>query len=228
MSFSKEIAFRIMKKEFDRFPNLELAETIELGQIGFYDSRKALFDWRTNLSSLGITISPKKNIDLPPIIDEVYTSEDSVKYEFSLEEGNLGKVFFSFSKKNSIVTQANEMRAQGYEISKLENLLLEYRKNGGKWDEDWIVVTQTFNSPSFSLLISSGKNSHVEISTQVPIAKNVFNIADPKLDLAITKSHKLAFSSLAKQNVTPFFRVHKFSSTNSKSKTHLFPYGRQE
>ena len=54
MPYRRAQAFREMKKQFDRIPNVELAERIRLGKIGFFDSRRAKFNWRTSLKTLKI------------------------------------------------------------------------------------------------------------------------------------------------------------------------------
>jgi hypothetical protein len=227
MPYSRELAFRKMRSEFDRFPNIELVEKIELGQIGFFNSRRAVFNWRTSLKTLGINFTPKSMGDLPPIINEVYTSDDAVDYEFSLDANNFGKATFKFDKSYSLATQSIDLTSKGYEIDKLQNDILRAIQGGTKWEQDWVLVTQVFTSPSFSLLIASGRTSEADITTQVPISATGFNIADPSLNLTLTRSKRMAYRSLGRQDVTPFFRVHKFKGDWSNLRSlRLEPYGR--
>jgi len=220
-------ALRKLRKEFDRFPNLDLAAQIELGRIGYFDSRKLVFDWRTQLSSISIKTKPIAIKEKPSYIDEIYTSDDAVDYEFTFDEKKLGKALFSFSKSYSLAIQAIDMTTEWYEIEELENDILNGIAAGKvKWDEDWIVVTQVFRAPSFSMLVASGKKSEVEISTSIPVQKTAFNIADPKLGLLVTRSKRMAYHIVARQNVTPFFRIHQFKGSWKETRLQLKPYGR--
>ncbi len=217
-------AFREMKKQFDRIPNVELTERIELGRIGFFDSRHIRFDWVTSLESLNINAEPIKKSDFPPVVNILYTTEGAVSYEFGLDAKNIGFANFKFSKAYSLAAQANDMTSRGYEIKKLEKDILDYIKAEKEWERKWVVVTQVFTSPSFSLLIASSKKSEAKICTKIPVEGPGFNIADPKLDLVITSAKWMAYRELAQQNITPFFRLHKLKGDWDNLK--LKPYGR--
>ena len=227
MPYRRELAFRKLKREFDRFPNMDFVEPMNLGQIGIYNGRRANFNWRTNLSRFDISISPQRFNDLPPIIDEIYTSDDAVNYEFKVDDQKLGVASFSFSKSYSLASQAIDLITEGYEIRELEQLLLDkIRSREIEWEREWSIVTQVFKAASFSLLIASGKDGVAEIKTQKELASQFFNIADPNLDLVLTKSKKLAYRIIGKQNIIPFFRIHKFKGDWTKLNLKLEPYGR--
>jgi hypothetical protein len=228
MPYSRELAFRKMRNEFGRFPNIELVEQVELGQIGIFNSRRTVFDWRTSLKSLGIDPIFQPRSDLPPIMNEVYTSDDAVDYEFGINGNNFGKATFKFDKSYSLATQSTDMTSYGFEIDQLQDSILDAIKKNKikKWEKNWVVVTQVFTSASFSLLISSGWKSEAEISTQVPVTTMGFNIADPSLELTCTRSKRMAYRSLGRQNVTPFFRLHKLKGDWDSLDLRLEPYGR--
>lgn len=228
MPYRRELAFRKMRNELDRFPNIELVEQIQLGQIGIFNSRRAVFDWRTSLGSLGINDGPQQQSDLPPITNEVYTSDDAVDYEFEINESNFGKATFKFDKSYSLATQSTDMFSYGYEIDQLQSSILGAIREGGTevWERNWVVVTQVLTSASFSLLIASGWKSEAEISTRVPVTTMGFNIADPSLELTCTRSKRMAYRSLGRQNVTPFFRLHKLKGDWNSLNLRLEPYGR--
>lgn len=223
---SKKQVFKELRKEFDRFPNLELAQSIELGKIGFYDNRKTRFQWRTNLERLGINTQPKTFTSPIPCIDEIYTTFDAVECNFSLGVNSLGNAEFEFSKNYSIATQANDMSVFGYEIQELESDILQaINTNNLDWDKKWVVVTQIFNAPCFSLLVSGSRGSKASLSTSVPIKTAGFNIADSNLGIVTNGSRKMAYQSVAKTNVTPFFRIYKLKN-QWQDNWELRPYGR--
>lgn len=225
MPFKNVQAFREMKNQFDRIPNIDLTQHIKLGKIGFFDSHRAEFDWRTSLGTLKIKTAPTPKSDFPPVVDILYTTAGAVSCEFGIEEEKIGSVNFKFSRAYSLAAQADGMTSQGFEIDELENDILNHIKAGKKWERKWVVVTQVFKSPSFSLLIGSGKKSEVKICTKVPVETSGFNIADPKLRLVIAKAKWMAYSTLAKQNVTPFFKLHKLKGDWKNKKLNLEPYG---
>lgn len=228
MSYSRAVAFQRMHDEFDRFPNIELVEQVKLGQIGFFNSRRKSFNWRTSLENLGIHPILEPTSNRAPIVDEIYTGDDAVDYQFSLNENNLGKANFKFRRRYSLATQAFDMTSHSFEIDPLQKSIIDAIREGEikKWERDWVIVTQIFTSSSFSLLIAGGWNSEAEISTQVPISTIGFNIADPSLNLTLTRSKRIAYRALGKQNVTPFFRVHKFKGDWNSLEIRLEPYGR--
>lgn len=225
MPYKHVRAFREMKNQFNRIPNVDLTEHIKLGKIGFFNSRRAEFDWRTSLKSLRIKTDPTPKSDFPPVIDELYTTEGAVSCEFGTEENKIGYVNFKFNYAYSLAAQANDMTSQGFEIDELENDILDFIRAGKNWERNWVVVTQVFTSPSFSLLIASGNKSEVKICTKVPVEVTGFNIADPKLNLVVTKAKWMSFSTLAKRNVTPFFKLHKLKGDWRNKKLNLEPYG---
>lgn len=225
MSNYRKQAFRKIKKELDRFPNIDIVEPLSLGEIGFYNSREAKFDWRLNIKKLNISISPKQYDKQIPIADELYTSSNAVNFEFVLDEQNLGCAKFNFSKSYSLVTQAIDLTKERYEVFELEQLLLEkIKSNMINWNPKWVIITELYKSPSFSLIVSKSKEGYAEIKTNKKLNQSSFNIADPSLELTLSKSKKIAYQIIGKQNVTPFFNLHKFKGDWKTFDLKLVPY----
>jgi hypothetical protein len=228
MPTRKEKALRKLRKEFNRFPNLDIAEPIELGQIGYIDSKKLTFEWRTRLSNLNIAAEQKNFIEELPIVDELYTSDAAVDFKFTLDAKNIGKAYFSFSKGYAIATQVVGMSTIGYEIDDLERSILDaIEKKKIEWDKKWVIVTQIFSSPSYTLLIASSGQSAAEISTSIPIEAETFNIADAQLGLKISQSTKMAYHIVGKENVIPFFKIYQLKGSWKDMMLKLMPYGRE-
>jgi hypothetical protein len=227
MPSKHEKAFRKLRREIRRIPNLELAEDIYTGKIGFFDSRRVTFDWRTDLNSLNIHINPRKTDEAFPVVQEMYTSGNEVDVEFLLEENNLGSASFKFSSEFAVTTQAYDLIIKSYNINEMENLLIQkIKRNEIKWDPKWIVVTKIYQCSSYTLLINSSKNSEAKISTGIPIDAPGFNIADPKLDLRIVLSRKMAYQVVGNERVTPFFMMHQLKYSKRDDSYSLVPYGR--
>jgi len=218
-------AFRRIKKELDRFPNTNILNPLSLGDIGFYNSREAKFYWRRNIKELQVPISPKQYDEQIPTANELYTSSNAVNFEFVLDEHNIGYAKFNFSKSYSLVSQAIGLTTERYEVFELEQLLLEKIKSKIiNWNPKWIIITQLYKSPSFSLIISKSKEGYAEIKTNEKLNQSFFNIADPSLKLTLSKSKKIAYQIIGEKNITPFFNVHRFKGNWKTFDLKLVPY----
>ena len=231
-SSAREVAFRTLKKEFERFPNLELEEPAELGQVGFYDGRRCKFEWRTNLKALGINPKVVKKTAIPPLVDKVYTTGESTCCQFSLEGNGVGAANFSFPRSNKLATQALDMTSSGYDIYDLETKIKEAINSGLIWDKNWVVITQVYPAQAYSLLYARSNRSEATVSTAVPVTSAVFNIADPDLKVSASYIYGEVMNTVAKQKVTPFFRIHKLKGWGPRSTSEvgaqsltLEPYG---
>jgi len=217
--------FRKIRKELDRYPNIGVVEPLSLGDIGFYNGRKAKFDWHSNMKNFKLSISPQKFNDPIHTADELYTSSNAVNYEFVLDEQNLGTAQFNLNKSYSLVSQAVDLTTERYEISELEKLLLEkIRSKEIKWNPKWVIITQVYKSPSFSLIVSGGKDGYAAIKTNTKLNQRFFNIADSSLNLTLSKSKQIAYNIIGKQNITPFFRIHKLKKNWKTNDLKLVSY----
>lgn len=216
-SSEREIAFRTMRKAFERFPNIDLEEPVELGRVGFYDGRRCQFEWRTNLKTLGISPKVKKKMGVPPVVDRVYTTGESTCCKFSIEGSGVGAANFSFPRSNNLAAQAPDMTSSAYDIYDLETKIKIAIDKGLIWDKNWVVVTHVYPADAYSILYSRSNKSEATIATAVPVKNEVFNIADPTLNISASYIFGEVMNSLAKKNVTPLFRIHKLKGWGPKS-----------
>lgn len=227
MPSNHEKAFRKLRREFSRYPNLDLAEDIYLGKIGVFNSRRTTFDWRTNLNALDLHVNEVPINDELPIVQELYTSGNDISFEFSLEENNYGSVSFTFRNDFTITTQAYDLSIRAIEIENLERILIDNIRQGEiDWDLNWVIVTKVYYCSSFTLLINSSRNSTAQIITGIPIMVPGFNISDPNLNLRIARSHRMAFHTVGSKNVTPFFIIHQLKYIRRTDTYSLVRYGK--
>jgi hypothetical protein len=198
--------FREIRKELGWFPLWPVCASLELGAIGHFYSRSQNFEWVTSLAELAIALDP---IASPATVDELYTTQSAVSYQFHGEE-SLVRADFSFTRQNAIVTQGYEMRFQRLPLKQLEDLLVDQIQNQKlEWNFNWVIVTEIFQATGFSLLMSGSRRSSVSFAAQIPNGLPYFNIANINLGLETTQSSQMSFSSVCRQNVTPYFYVHK-------------------
>jgi hypothetical protein len=225
----QESFFRKLRDEFDRFPNTDFDDSIVLGQVGIYSGKRCTFEWRTDLATLGVSAPAYTGSATPPIVDSAYSSSQGSTSSFSVDATSLGMASFAMPKAQSLATQALAMKSERYDIGKLEIAMQNAVNAGLNWNRDWVIVTQVFPADAFTLLYSRSAGCEVDIKTGVPIQSPVFNIADAKLQLAISRTKGAVWSVLAKTKVTPFFRVHKlkrWQQVNGQTKFSIEAYGR--
>ncbi|AQT67904.1 hypothetical protein STSP2_01056 [Anaerohalosphaera lusitana] len=227
MPHVNKIIFRKMRREFARFPNLDVSETVKLGKVGFFDNRRAFFNWKTSLDRLNLFISEEPRDDKFPICDELYTSYGGVETQFRVTEEKFGTADFLFRKKYAVAAQAIGTESKALDIDSLEQQIVKGINNGSlKWNKKWVVVTEVFVASAFSLLVGSSSGGMASVRTNIPITQLGFNIADPNLSLSISGAKQMGKQIIARRNVVPFFRVHRVCGNWKSGKLSLEPYGR--
>lgn len=221
--------FRTLRDEFDRYPNLHLDEPVALGQVGVIDNAAGNFEWRTSLDTLGVKAPLLPGGPTPAIVNTAYTTGANTRCDFTLDAAGLGAADFDFQSQRSLATQALGMRTERYDIGLLEAALNAHIHAGNTWNRDWVIVTQIHPAEAYTLLFSRSTDVEARIATQVPVSSPAFNIADPQLGLALTRSSGALYSVLAQADVVPYFRIHKLKGwrgAGEGQKLTLAPYGR--
>jgi hypothetical protein len=219
MSKIGKIYLRKTREELGRFPNWPVNQKIQIGQIGYYDGRKACFHWETDLKFLGIQV-PESAPD--QLMSELYTSNDSVSVEFNTDQATgQSEAFLGFSKKYSVVTQGYGMAYKSIELGQLKDRLLQEIGRGMKWDYDYVIITELWTAEGFTTLISNAKSGSSKVSAGSLLRQKPFNIADFNLDLKVCGCNGMAYQGIAEKNVQPYFQIHRLTKDNQ-----LKRYGR--
>lgn len=204
-----EIYLRDTRDQLGRYPNWPINQQIALGKIGTYFGRKATFSWETDLQSLGIAMTVTNP---QQVMSELYTTEDAVTLSFGFDtETGVSKAKFDFSKKRAVATQGHDVGYQVIDIRKLRTDLLSKIDSGLQWDYNWVIITEVWVANGFTVLISNSTESYTEISTKPEVKMNAFNIADFNLGLKVTGSRKMGYQGVAKENVQPYFQIHRLT-----------------
>jgi hypothetical protein len=225
MAKFRKIYVRRVKEEIGRYANWPIQRFLKLGYIGFYNGRKADCEWFTNLDKLGIILKP---LPAQSLRMELYTSGNSVNLTFSIaDSSSYNTASFSFSKNASVATQGLNLSFSSVSISDLEIALIDNINNNKlKWNKNWVILTEIWESDSFTTLISGGKSSKAEISTNVPVASGSFNIADISLGVHLSASNKMAYTGVAERNLQPYFHMHKLIFDKKGRPLYLKKYGK--
>ncbi|RXK86373.1 DNA/RNA non-specific endonuclease [Filimonas effusa] len=121
-------------------------------------------------------------------------------------------VIIEFSKENAIIFQANGTLVHAIEDTlEVGAQIIELFK-AGKWDKNWVVITELVSAESETLLIASGKNMKVELKANANISAASLNIADTQFGFTLQGSSSLQTKIVASQGLTPLFRLMKLRS----------------
>ncbi|WP_103070543.1 hypothetical protein [Aquimarina sediminis] len=118
----------------------------------------------------------------------------------------------SFSKENAILFKANGTYNHSIKDQiKLGDTILDLYKNG-KWDKDYVIITELVVADSSTILISSEKNGAIDIRANGNIGTSALDIADGSLELGATFSKGLSTELISKKGLTPLFKVSKIKT----------------
>jgi len=224
MSIIPKIYVHEIRDALGRFPNWPLNQQISLGQVGFYNGRRATFAWRTTLSKLGINLPTQEEHELSA---DLYHTKNAVVLKFSVTVDKNSEASFSFGKSSAIATQSYSLSFKSLPLGDLESeLLVAIKDEKIVWKKDWVIVTGIYHTKAFTLLISGAKKSVVNIATAVPINATGFNIADPSLGLGISYSKLMHYEAVATKAIEPFMQIHTLSFPRKK-KPFLKSYGKK-
>lgn len=195
---------REIRNNLGRFPVWPPYRKVTLGAVGFYNGRRATFEWKHNLTDFGISLPP---VDVEPKSGELYTSEGAVAYAFSTTATKIGEATFNFSRNAAVAVRSQSLQIHSLPTGKLEKAIAQAIALGLQWNRKWVIVTELYHATSFTALISSSKKSSAKLVTAIPITTTTFDIADPKLGISLTSSNKLHYQAIAETAVDPFFNV---------------------
>lgn len=199
---------REIRDNLGRFAVWPLVANVRIGSIGFFNGRKAVFEWRGSLADFGINLQAT---DGGAQINELYTSRSAVTFRFDLGVRSFGEAKFGFRRAGAVATQCYELTLSTLPLGRLERELLS-KINAGEiaWDNHWVVATGIFATTSFTALISGGRRSEAELATQIPV-NGIFNIADPTLGIGIAASAHMQYQAVAAAGLEPYIQVHKLA-----------------
>ncbi|WP_025742587.1 hypothetical protein [Aquimarina pacifica] len=211
---TKKIYTQELYRQFGYLATWNPGTPMALGDIGIM--RQKQFTKIGNVSDLGISFEIEE--DITPI-DLEFSSEGAVSVSTklsgsptlagsSLSDIDAG-IHVKFSKENAILFKANETRTPAIKNQiKLGEEIIELFK-AGKWDKNWVVITELVTADSASILISSSKEASIDIKVSGEIGTNQLDIAEAELGLEVKFSKDLSTKFIAKTGLTPLFKVSK-------------------
>jgi len=203
---------RELKRQFGYFATWLPGTPLKLGDIGVI--KKNTFRRLANISDLRI---PFEIIADTTPVDIEYNSEKGVSVTIKAA-GNLplqgsslraedAGITVEFSKKNAILFKANGVTNPSIknQVEVGEKILSLYKK--GKWNKDWVVITELAHAKSGTVLISSSSKGEVELKANAEVQGADIDIANSDLNLEIIFHKDVSTRIVAQEALTPLFKA---------------------
>ncbi|PRY07273.1 hypothetical protein CLV24_12411 [Pontibacter ummariensis] len=208
---------RELRREFGYLPAWEPTKKIVLGTVGVF--KKNAFTKLMELKDLGIGFEIETDHE-PGNLE--YTSPNGFSITTkaagapripgsSIPEDKAG-VIFDFNRENSIIFKVNEANTPVIkDLNHIQHEVIRLYKEG-RWDKDWVLVTEAVYANRCTLLISNHRNGKAEL-----VATSDFNVADIDLASEVFQNNQHAFRGLsvnlvAQQNISPLFKLMQLKS----------------
>jgi hypothetical protein len=116
-------------------------------------------------------------------------------------------IIVEFSKENSTLFKANNTTSPSIkDIIKLgEQVLKLYRE--GKWNKNWVIVTDLVEAENATVIISNNSNSKIELKANANIDAPTLDIADAEFKFSTQFSRGLETKIISAEGLTPLFKV---------------------
>ncbi|MEM6700885.1 MAG: hypothetical protein AAF599_20955 [Bacteroidota bacterium] len=185
---------------------------MEVGQIGRFDNRK--WTKEGSLADLGIEIhTSSHSVDG----NMEFTSEGGVSIGTRLKGGSAqvlqhladanADVVVDFSKENAIVFKANNVIH--HQLDKkilLKDKILALWKEG-RWDKDYLIVSEVFEAATTTIMVSSGSNAKIELNATGDIGGKALDLADASLGFKVANNKNIGVQVIAASKLTPLYNV---------------------
>jgi len=202
-----------LHKQFSYFATWVPGTPLELGDIGVFKNH--VFTKKANLSDQHIQFE-QENDDTKS--DMEHTSKGAVTWinktsgsvlpNSVLTDADAG-IVVNFSKENAVLFKAKGTRTISIKDQIALGKEIEKRYNLGTWEKEWAVVTELIVADSATILISSSGEGKIELKANADVKTPQMDIADAKLELTTSFSKDLDTKIVARQGLTPLFKVSK-------------------
>jgi hypothetical protein len=209
------------KEMFEKFGYLATwtpGVQLELGDVGIIKDR--LFTRNTSLKNLGIAFTTRE--DKTEEKQEHYSAGNvSLTIKAAGTAPALGSVLtqaeagitLEFKKSKSTAYQAVGCVAPMIDDQvALGKTILELFQQG-KWNKDWVVVTELVQAKSGTVLISNSSSSKIELSAKGTLTGGApTGIADVSAQLQLAFSKDMMTSLISQNGLTPLFKAKAIKS----------------
>lgn len=201
-----------MKRKFGYYATWNPGVPLKLGDIGTLNNN--VFNRLSNLSEREIEFEIRPDETKTPL---EHNSEGSVSVTTKLSgtvapQGSVltnldAGIIVEFSKENSTLFKANNTTSPSIKdkINLGEQVLKLYKE--GKWNKNWVIVTELVEAENATVIISNNSNSKIELKANANIDAPTFDIADAEFKFSTQFSKGLETKIISAEGLTPLFKV---------------------
>lgn len=201
-----------MKKNFGYYATWNPGVPLKLGDIGTFSDN--VFTRLSNLADRGIDFEIRTDETKTPL---EHNSEGSVSVTTKLSgtvapQGSVltnldAGIIVEFSKENSTLFKANNTTSPSIKDTiKLGEQVLKLYKEG-KWNKNWVIVTELVEAENATIIISNNSNSKIELKANANIDAPTLDIADAEFKFSTQFSKGLETKIISAAGLTPLFKV---------------------
>ncbi|WP_020570290.1 hypothetical protein [Neolewinella persica] len=116
-------------------------------------------------------------------------------------------IIIEFTKENAVAFKANKTTNQQINnMAEVESAILKlYAK--GKWNKDYVLVTNIIIADSTSVFISRTAGSKIELKAKGNLSPGKVDIADVDAGLTIVGDKKMETKILGAKNIVPLYKL---------------------
>jgi hypothetical protein len=204
-------------KQFHYFATWLPGAPLELGAIGILKNNE--FTKVSNLKNEGIEFEIEDDVTKSDL-EHATNGAVSITTKLSGTVPAAGSVLANadagftveFSQENAILFKANgTLTPRINDQIKLGKEVIK-RYEQGKWDKDWVIITELVKADSATIIISSSEKGKVELKAKADISTAKLDIADASLNLECTFSKDLSTKIITEQGITPLFKLSRIKS----------------
>lgn len=201
-----------MKKRFGYLATWNPGVPLKLGDIGTLKNN--IFTRLSNVHDLGLEFEVRHD-PTQTILEHNSSGSVSITTKMSgtsAPEGSVltnldAGIIVEFIKENSTLFKANNTTSPTIKDSiNLGNQILQLYRSG-KWNKNWVVITELVEAESATILISSKSNSKIELKANANIEAPALDIADATFNFSTQFSRGLETKIVAEGGLTPLFKV---------------------
>lgn len=187
---------------------------LQLGDVGVV--RDGVYRRLRNLKDFGIPFDVRPDTTAERL---KHVSTHSVEFAFKaagkpaipgsfLSDANAG-VTIEFKRSGGVAFEALGCTTPSIsdQLGLGRELIKRYR--AGKWNKDYVVVTELVHADSCTVLVSESRGGKISIEASAAVSAGSFSIADASAGLGITFSRSMNTEIIAAGGLTPLMRVRR-------------------
>lgn len=201
-----------LKKKFGYYATWNPGVPLSLGDIGIM--KKNVFTRIGGLEDFNInfeirpdlTKSPLEHSTQGSVIITTKLSGTAAPLDSSLTELDAG-IIVEFKKENSTYFKAiNTTTPSIKNTIELGERIIELYKEG-KWNKDWMIITELVEAESATIIISNNSNSKIELKANGNIGAMNIDIADAGFQFSPQFTRGLDTNIISAEGLTPLFKI---------------------